>query len=273
MREPMSGLPISSDVIERENARRAAHLAEDYGALGHQLARRDVDLDAVKRKVAGLNLALPSWGVGTGGTRFARFPGPGEPRGIFEKLDDCAVVHQLGRATPTVSLHIPVGQSRPGRPPRESGGTRTRLRRHELQYVPGPPDRPAAAALLQVRFAVAHGRRRARPGRGPQYRVHRDRPRHRLGCADGLDRRRFQFPRPEPPDPQLRTLPRRHGSDLHGAAGELALVLGTQDVRAGLLLDRRAGLGHQSPDRPDAGSQGGMPRRSRPPRSPTSISR
>ncbi len=109
----MSGLPISSDIIERDNARRAAPLAEDYDALGHQLARRDVDLDAVTRKVAGLNLALPSWGVGTGGTRFARFPGPGEPRGIFEKLDDCAVVHQLGRATPTVSLHIPWDKADP----------------------------------------------------------------------------------------------------------------------------------------------------------------
>ena len=109
----MSGLPISSDVIERDNARRAAHLAQDYDALGHRLARRGVDLDAVKRKVAGLNLALPSWGVGTGGTRFARFPGPGEPRGIFEKLDDCAVVHQLGRATPTVSLHIPWDKADP----------------------------------------------------------------------------------------------------------------------------------------------------------------
>ena len=109
----MSGLPISSDIIERDNARRTAPLAEDYDALGHRLARRGVELDAVKRKVAGLNLALPSWGVGTGGTRFARFPGRGEPRGIFEKLDDCAVVHQLGRATPTVSLHIPWDKADP----------------------------------------------------------------------------------------------------------------------------------------------------------------
>jgi L-rhamnose isomerase/sugar isomerase len=45
--------------------------------------------------------------VGTGGTRFARFPGPGEPRNLLDKLDDCAVIEQLGRATPTVSLHIP----------------------------------------------------------------------------------------------------------------------------------------------------------------------
>jgi L-rhamnose isomerase/sugar isomerase len=57
--------------------------------------------------VARFTVAVPSWGVGTGGTRFARFPGDGEPRGIFDKLDDCAVIHQLTCATPTVSLHIP----------------------------------------------------------------------------------------------------------------------------------------------------------------------
>ena len=45
--------------------------------------------------------------MGTGGTRFARFPGQGEPAGIFDKLDDCGVIHQLTGATPRVSLHIP----------------------------------------------------------------------------------------------------------------------------------------------------------------------
>ena len=45
--------------------------------------------------------------MGTGGTRFARFPGVGEPRNIFEKLEDCSTINRLVRATPTVSLHIP----------------------------------------------------------------------------------------------------------------------------------------------------------------------
>jgi L-rhamnose isomerase/sugar isomerase len=52
-------------------------------------------------------VAIPSWGVGTGGTRFARFPGPGEPRSVWEKLDDCAAIQTLAQATPRVSLHIP----------------------------------------------------------------------------------------------------------------------------------------------------------------------
>jgi L-rhamnose isomerase / sugar isomerase len=52
-------------------------------------------------------VAIPTWGVGTGGTRFARFPGLGEPRNIHDKLADCGVVQQLSRATPNVSPHFP----------------------------------------------------------------------------------------------------------------------------------------------------------------------
>jgi L-rhamnose isomerase/sugar isomerase len=48
--------------------------------------------------------------VGTGGTRFARFAGPGEPRNVFEKVEDCEVVFKLVRSTPGISLHIPWDQ-------------------------------------------------------------------------------------------------------------------------------------------------------------------
>jgi L-rhamnose isomerase / sugar isomerase len=99
--------PIDPDLIVRSNKVAAAAHQEDYEALTRQLSRRGFDIEAVTSKVAGFGVAIPSWGVGTGGTRFARFPGRGEPGGIFDKLDDCAVVHQLGRMTPTVSLHFP----------------------------------------------------------------------------------------------------------------------------------------------------------------------
>jgi L-rhamnose isomerase / sugar isomerase len=96
-----------ADAIASGNEQRRKPLQDDYEALGAKLARSGTDIDAITDRVAGFFVAVPSWGVGTGGTRFARFPGPGEPRNIFDKLDDCAVIHQLGRATPTVSLHIP----------------------------------------------------------------------------------------------------------------------------------------------------------------------
>jgi L-rhamnose isomerase/sugar isomerase len=100
-------LMISTSVLDLENASRRDGLTRDYESLGERLARRGIDIDAVKAKVAAYGVAVPSWGVGTGGTRFARFPGPGEPRNIFDKLEDCAVIQQLTRATPAVSLHIP----------------------------------------------------------------------------------------------------------------------------------------------------------------------
>jgi L-rhamnose isomerase/sugar isomerase len=103
----MTEWQISTDAIAEHNRPLSKALATDYAAMGEQLARRGIDIDDVTRKVAGFAVAVPSWGVGTGGTRFARFPGIGEPRNIQEKLDDCSVIQQLCRATPRVSLHIP----------------------------------------------------------------------------------------------------------------------------------------------------------------------
>ena len=103
----MSRDMISRDLIERDNARALPTLKADYEHLAAVLSRRGVDIEAIKAKIAGFGVAVPSWGVGTGGTRFARFPGLGEPRHVFDKMEDCGVIHQLTRATPTVSLHIP----------------------------------------------------------------------------------------------------------------------------------------------------------------------
>lgn len=109
----MAEFRIAPDLVAAENDKRAAALKSDYEALGATLARRGVDIEAVTRKVSEFFVAVPSWGVGTGGTRFARFPGAGEPRGILDKLDDCAVIQQLTRATPRVSLHIPWDKADP----------------------------------------------------------------------------------------------------------------------------------------------------------------
>src|SRR5688572_7900365 len=100
-------MSIAQDFIAAQNERGHAALAEDYASLATQLARRGVDIEDITRKVAAFGVAIPSWGVGTGGTRFARFPGLGEPRNVFEKLEDCGVIQALTGATPTVSLHIP----------------------------------------------------------------------------------------------------------------------------------------------------------------------
>jgi L-rhamnose isomerase/sugar isomerase len=104
---------IEKSVVDAQNDQAIAALKADYEALGEHLSRRGIDIDVIKAKVARYGVAIPSWGVGTGGTRFARFPGAGEPRGIFDKMDDCAVIHRLTGATPAVSLHIPWDKADP----------------------------------------------------------------------------------------------------------------------------------------------------------------
>jgi L-rhamnose isomerase / sugar isomerase len=99
--------PRDANYIASANQAHAAALAADYAALGTQLERRGIAIDEITRAVANFRVAIPSWGVGTGGTRFGRFPGPGEPRNVFEKLEDCGVIQCMTRATPTVSLHLP----------------------------------------------------------------------------------------------------------------------------------------------------------------------
>lgn len=106
---------IDQSVVDKSNEQRLKALDADYAALGEQLDRRGIKIDEILAKVEKYTVAVPSWGVGTGGTRFARFPGVGEPRDIFDKIEDCSVIQQLTRATPNVSLHIPWDKADPNR--------------------------------------------------------------------------------------------------------------------------------------------------------------
>ena len=111
----MTDVLIDGTLVAELNAKVEPALLSDYETLGEQLSRRNISIDDIKAKVASFGVAIPSWGVGTGGTRFARFPGGGEPRDIFDKIEDCAVIAQLTQATPTVSLHIPWDKADPER--------------------------------------------------------------------------------------------------------------------------------------------------------------
>lgn len=106
----MTQFPLSQDQIEAANAAQVGAVEEDYAALARTLERRNSDIEAIAGAIAGFSVALPSWGAGRGGTRFAKFPIPGEPTSVREKLADCAVVQQLCRVTPRVSPHFPWDQ-------------------------------------------------------------------------------------------------------------------------------------------------------------------
>src|SRR5574343_45081 len=59
------------------------------------------------QKLQLFQVAIPSWALGSGGTRFGRFSIGGEPRNLEEKLEDIGLLHALTRSAGAVSLHIP----------------------------------------------------------------------------------------------------------------------------------------------------------------------
>src|SRR5882724_8878148 len=65
------------------------------------------DSEKILRKLIDFQVAIPSWALGTGGTRFGRFSGGGEPRSLEEKIEDIGLLHALNRSSGAISLHIP----------------------------------------------------------------------------------------------------------------------------------------------------------------------
>jgi L-rhamnose isomerase/sugar isomerase len=65
------------------------------------------NVEDILQKLIEFQIAIPSWALGTGGTRFGRFPGGGEPRSLEEKIEDIGLLHALNRSSGAISLHIP----------------------------------------------------------------------------------------------------------------------------------------------------------------------
>ena len=98
---------IDLAIIKEQNEKAQKFLQTDYDALGEKLSRDNIDIEGLTEAASKFQIAVPSWGTGTGGTRFARFPGQGEPRNVFEKVEDCAVINELSGCTDSVSPHFP----------------------------------------------------------------------------------------------------------------------------------------------------------------------
>lgn len=65
------------------------------------------DAERIINMLVDFQVAIPSWALGTGGTRFGRFSGGGEPRSLEEKIEDIGILHALNRSSAAISLHIP----------------------------------------------------------------------------------------------------------------------------------------------------------------------
>jgi L-rhamnose isomerase/sugar isomerase len=99
----MIAMLIGKNSIEEHNHSLLSSHQKDF----ENIASKIPDVDGVIEKLQLFQVAIPSWALGTGGTRFGRFPIGGEPRSLEEKMEDVALLHQLNRSSGAISLHIP----------------------------------------------------------------------------------------------------------------------------------------------------------------------
>ena len=98
---------IDAEFIQSHNDKTLPDHRESFGHLSGMLEKKNLEPNKLIRKIQDFQIAIPSWALGTGGTRFGRFPGGGEPRSLEEKMDDVGLLHVLNRASGAISLHIP----------------------------------------------------------------------------------------------------------------------------------------------------------------------
>jgi L-rhamnose isomerase/sugar isomerase len=100
-------LHITPELIaDVETAGVVAH-ERDVAHVSEKIADWGIDAERIIEAIGAFSVAAPSWAVGTGGTRFGRFPRGGEPRTTEEKIDDIAALNAVTGGNRTVSLHVP----------------------------------------------------------------------------------------------------------------------------------------------------------------------
>ncbi len=89
--------------IEEHNNKNAQQHKRKFEFLAQDVP----GVEGIIQKLIKFQIAIPSWALGTGGTRFGRFSGGGEPRNLEEKMEDIGLLHQLNQSSGAISLHIP----------------------------------------------------------------------------------------------------------------------------------------------------------------------
>ena len=100
-------MKVTNDQIQDHNSRFQKAHTRELEHLVAKLETRDFNIPSILQKIGEFNIAIPSWALGSGGTRFGRFPIGGEPRSLEEKIEDVGLLHKLNRSSGAISLHIP----------------------------------------------------------------------------------------------------------------------------------------------------------------------
>lgn len=100
-------MKISASQIQSHNDGLLPRHKEELNSLTNLLSDKGADAENVIKRLTEFQVAIPSWALGAGGTRFGRFSIGGEPRNLQEKIEDVGLLHALNRSGGAISLHIP----------------------------------------------------------------------------------------------------------------------------------------------------------------------
>ncbi len=100
-------MKIDKQQLEDQNKKSVQNHKKQLDFLSESLTDRGADVNKIIAKLADFQVAIPSWALGAGGTRFGRFGYGGEPSSLEQKLEDIGVIHALTQTAGAVSLHIP----------------------------------------------------------------------------------------------------------------------------------------------------------------------
>jgi L-rhamnose isomerase/sugar isomerase len=96
-------MKLTKQSIEQHNEQALAGHKKQFDFVSEDIS----GLKEILQKLSDFQVAIPSWALGSGGTRFGRFPGGGEPRNLEEKIEDVGLLHALNQSSGAISLHIP----------------------------------------------------------------------------------------------------------------------------------------------------------------------
>jgi L-rhamnose isomerase / sugar isomerase len=98
---------INNDHIQDSNKSKKQGHSENFDFLASRLLKKGIDVSNIISKLSDFQVAIPSWALGAGGTRFGRYGFYGEPSSLEQKIEDIGVLHSLTQTAGAVSLHIP----------------------------------------------------------------------------------------------------------------------------------------------------------------------
>ena len=98
---------IETQQLQDLNSEKLSTHKSQFDFLTQTLSKSNIDVNQVIQKLADFQVAIPSWALGAGGTRFGRFSYGGEPASLEQKIEDIGLIHRLTQTAGAVSLHIP----------------------------------------------------------------------------------------------------------------------------------------------------------------------